>query len=146
VVAEVAPGRDVGGGKEERRQDDKENDVWVELEVRSPREKAEDQSADDEDDRVGNLEAFGEGGETGDKEEEEKENGFDAVDAGGLHGGDTGKIAQMGTASTWRRRRISNRAGCKRFRQRGVVRPRHGNLYGHRQPERRTLSPNSDSA
>jgi hypothetical protein len=86
VVAEVAPGGGEGGGKKKRREDHEEDDVGIQLDMRGAREKAEDEAADDENDGVRHLKAFGESGQACDEKQEEEKNQFDAVDAGGLHG------------------------------------------------------------
>ena len=63
--------------------------------MRGARKEAENQTADDENDGIGRIEAFCQGGEACDEEKQEKENQFDAVNAGGLHGGGGLKIAVL---------------------------------------------------
>src|SRR4029077_8671488 len=95
IEFEVAPGGQPGGGVQQRRQYDEENNVGIQRDAGDAGNEAEEQAGDDQNDGIGRLEFACEGGEDDDEEKEEKENDFDRGDAAALHHVEVPKVARV---------------------------------------------------
>jgi hypothetical protein len=82
MEAELTPGGVERAGEEQRRQDDEENEGWIDGNVGDGGDKAEAEASQDEDDGVGRFDPVGERGEQGDEDHEDQQGEFGAVNSG----------------------------------------------------------------
>src|SRR5215211_7490033 len=73
VRPEIAPGGEYGRDVQERRQEEEEHHIGLELDPRQEPHEAQRQPTEDEQDRVGNLDPIGEGRERGDRDEKDED-------------------------------------------------------------------------
>src|SRR3954451_5188352 len=98
VVFEVAPGSEPGRGVEQRRQEDEEDHVRVQGDVRDAGNEAEYEAGNDQDDGVGELEFASQRAEKDDEEEEQEKDDFDGVDGVLAHGNEV-EFSRAGSRS-----------------------------------------------
>ena len=86
VIRKLAPRREPRRVVEERREHGQEHKIRIQRDPRNARNKADEQSADDEHDGIGRLELFSYPAKEDDKEQKKQEHDLHRVNAARLHG------------------------------------------------------------
>jgi hypothetical protein len=85
VVGKIAPGGEPRARVQERRENGEEDDVGTHGDFGNAGDETEEETCDDQDDRVRKLQLAGDVGENDDEEQQEEEDEFYGVDAAALH-------------------------------------------------------------